>query len=913
MSRSAKGHRTTDRFSLLRRDHGGLLGIVILLVAVLVIFAAALATNQVFAFRDAAHFYYPLFQWTADQLRQGQLPLWNPLEDLGTPVVADATSSVFYPGKLMFLLPGPFGYWYKVYIVAHVFLCGVMSYRLARHWHAQASAATLAALSYALSGSVLFQYCNVVYLVGAAWLPAAIQSGDRLISAGGIRNLIALAVCLSMMVLGGDAQLAYHTGMMLVGLGWLSGRRQKSRSKRGFVRRLATLVVAALLAIGLAAVQWLPTAGWIASSTRASYDAPRNIYEFVRGRFATEQSSGFGQTLLGQVQTGHHQRAFDFSVGPWRAIELLWPNAGGTMFPLNRRWMNAIPAEGRVWSPTLYLGILPVLLASLSFRLRGGTKRRRFLSWCGLLSALAALGGYGFGWLLSEIHYGFGGDGKLPVGDPFGGLYWLFTIVLPGYVYFRYPAKLWVITSLVISQLAAISFGGLTQPTSILAQRLGRRLALAGGVTLTVGAKIWLVPLDWATWLAAAPVDRVLGPLDVNGVRPQLLISLGHTVAVLLALGTVLFLLEPKYRLRPNGRTSIAWLVVLITATELVVAHRNLVPLAAAETLTPVRSPRPGQTASAIGPVRFYRGLNSWYPAWDETPDGRLAKCLQWNNATMFPKLNLLQDSAVLPSRSSVTSVYQAELFAAVRKATDSRSLPVQFLRDLGVSCQLAPLPTGGEPQPVEPGRWQGSEIIGVGEEAMSAHFDERAASRVWIVRQIEWHPPVDPQHTSQLATFCSHLVQPQPVGLRDLQQSAVAESLTAPHPPTNNVAGAPGTPRPASDYAEITHYSEKRVDLATRLKAPGLVVINDTFAPGWHCYVKSSETSAVTRVPIHRTNVMMRGIHLPAGEFEIHMRYQPSDFFAGAMISGIAWIAVLLYLVVHFGFHVIRRLGAHA
>ena len=39
-------------------------------------------------------------------------------------------------------------------------------------------AAGLCAVSYAFGGNVLFQYCNVVFLVGAAWLPAALLASD---------------------------------------------------------------------------------------------------------------------------------------------------------------------------------------------------------------------------------------------------------------------------------------------------------------------------------------------------------------------------------------------------------------------------------------------------------------------------------------------------------------------------------------------------------------------------------------------------------------------------------------------------------------------------------------------------------------------------------------------------------------
>jgi len=85
-------------------------------------FGPVLCTSQGFAFRDAAHYYYPLFNWTTRQWAAGQIPLWNPLENCGVPAAADPTASLFYPGKLLFALPLGFPVKYKLYITGHVFL-----------------------------------------------------------------------------------------------------------------------------------------------------------------------------------------------------------------------------------------------------------------------------------------------------------------------------------------------------------------------------------------------------------------------------------------------------------------------------------------------------------------------------------------------------------------------------------------------------------------------------------------------------------------------------------------------------------------------------------------------------------------------------------------------------------------------
>src|SRR6188768_2821763 len=94
--------------------HSGFVICLLILLPVAALFGPVLFTDRSFAMRDAAHFYHPLFQWTASEWGQGRIPLWNPDENCGIPVVADASSSVFYPGKLVFALPVDFTLRYKL-------------------------------------------------------------------------------------------------------------------------------------------------------------------------------------------------------------------------------------------------------------------------------------------------------------------------------------------------------------------------------------------------------------------------------------------------------------------------------------------------------------------------------------------------------------------------------------------------------------------------------------------------------------------------------------------------------------------------------------------------------------------------------------------------------------------------------
>ena len=97
------------------------------------------------------------------------------------PLAGDNTASLFYPGKLLFALPLDFTLRYNLYIVAHVALAAWGAFVLPRRWGASELGAGISALSYAFGSSVLFQTCNVIYLVGAAWLPWALLAADRML------------------------------------------------------------------------------------------------------------------------------------------------------------------------------------------------------------------------------------------------------------------------------------------------------------------------------------------------------------------------------------------------------------------------------------------------------------------------------------------------------------------------------------------------------------------------------------------------------------------------------------------------------------------------------------------------------------------------------------------------------------
>ena len=151
---------------------------------------------------------------------------------------------------------------------------------------------------------------------------------------------------------------------------------------------------------------------------------------------------------------------YQFSQPPWSIAELFFPNVMGKPFPTHQRWSDALPAAERIWTPSIYAGVLTILLALSQFRLWGKRKRHVWLSRIAIFFAVASFGWFGVVWLLNEGLAMFGLSelevGGIKIGTQVGGLYWFMATFLPKYFMFRYPAKLFVIASLMISVLAGL-------------------------------------------------------------------------------------------------------------------------------------------------------------------------------------------------------------------------------------------------------------------------------------------------------------------------------------------------------------------------------------------------------------------------------------------------------------------------
>ena len=96
-------------------------------------------------------------------------------------------------------------------------------------------------------------------------------------------------------------------------------------------------------------------------------------------------------------------------------------------------------------------------------------------------------------------------------------------------------------------------------------------------------------------------------------------------------------------------------------------------------------------------------------------------------------------------------------------------------------------------------------------------------------------------------------------------------------------------------ESCEVHVHEPGWVQLEVKLDEPAFIVLNQLYTPGWvaRSCTWGNQQSLIPR-EIVRTNLMMCGVWLPSGHHRVDFRYEPAEFFWGAVLS----LATLLGLL---------------
>ena len=586
------------------------------------------------AFRDVSHFYTPLYQYVAERCHGDWLPLWNPLDHTGIPLVGETTTAVFYPIRyLLFALPIPTSVAMAWYVLVHFMIASVNAFVAARAMSVRRDASIVAAIVYPLSGSVWFLYTNPPYLAASAWLPLVIAMliGD----CDSRRRSMVAAVALSMMILGGDPQTALHAMMVTTAvLVWRTTRKRESPA------RLSKLLLVPLIAAALTAPQLAASLSWSGQSTRVRADAEESLLD---------------PPTIG----GKRHQAFQYSLPPWHSLELLTPNASGSLLPVHRRITRLIPGDGQMWTPTIYVGLLAAIaIIDRLMRIRREGIDATFA--LAIASLGLASGHFGITWWVQATTGMLGG-----VDSAVGGPYWWLYHFIPGYDSLRYPAKWLPFFSFASSMLVARWLDEQRWKNSGLPLAILTTLMISGFATLTFLKLVWFPNRGPAETIS----DPFWGPLDVVGGLNEVGGSLIHSSIVL----AVIWVLVRSAREKNWRSTTVITAFCAITLVDLVAVARSnthTVDVATEQRLVAATSDdRPVD----VGRWMRTRSGPGWPRHWRETSStDRLMEVEASQQLSWFGRWHLASLSPVLNNMVSIESQAMANFWVSTKSETQT-------------------------------------------------------------------------------------------------------------------------------------------------------------------------------------------------------------------------------------------------
>jgi hypothetical protein len=104
----------------------------------------------------------------------------------------------------------------------------------------------------------------------------------------------------------------------------------------------------------------------------------------------------------------------------------------------------------------------------------------------------------------------------------------------------------------------------------------------------------------------------------------------------------------------------------------------------------------------------------------------------------------------------------------------------------------------------------------------------------------------------------------------------------------------------PSSDpkaSVKLTNYKPNELKYNFKSGQDELVVFSEIYYDkGWNVYVDGE------KMPYFRTNYVLRGMIVPAGEHEIVWKFEPAVYYTGGTISGIASVIIILIFFAALG-----------
>ena len=294
------------------------------------------------------YFIPPRFFWV-ESIKRWDFPLWNPFQFSGHPFFANPQHAVLYPlNGLFFFLP--FDIAFNGIIILHFFLGGLFTYLLLRDLKVNPAGALISGLTFMLSGYLLSVHSLLTILLSSVWTPLIILFFRRAINGQGFKNEIFTAIVITISFLSGGIEIVYGNFFVLLlmvifspSTGSISSHedlvgeplcglpvfRRPRRAVPTILKRSRSLLIVSILFLFLSSIQLIP---------------------FLELWIHSIRSNGIT-----------FKEATIWSFAPKDILLFFLPDAYGYFLDMKKYWVN------QCWFKTLYMGGLPFILSLIYF------------------------------------------------------------------------------------------------------------------------------------------------------------------------------------------------------------------------------------------------------------------------------------------------------------------------------------------------------------------------------------------------------------------------------------------------------------------------------------------------------------------------------------------------------------------
>ena len=809
----------------------------------LLFFYDILGGRYLFTERDLGPYFIPPRFFWVESIKQGVFPLWNPYQFCGHPFFANPQYAVLYPlNSLFFILP--FDVAFNTIIILHFFLGGLFTYLFIRDLRVNSSGALISGLIFMLSGYLLSVHSLLNILLSSIWTPLIVMFFRRAIRGKGFKNEMLTALFITFSFLGGGIEIVYGNFFILLFMAFFTLSSHSFPSldvipaKAGIQKSTGFRVTPGMtkcLRIMLPYIKRMRSL--IIVSLLFLFLSAIQLFPFVELFYHSIRGGGIS-----------YQEATTWSFAPKDALLFFLPDAYGYFLDMKKYWVT------QCWLKTLYTGGLPFILSLIFFlsphpplspsgereRVRGVGRNRKFF----------------FILMFFSIFLSLGHDNPL---------YPLIFNYIPFFNGIRYPVKFLYIFILVLSITAGLGFQRLIE---ISKESSGRRfknvffgLSLIGGFFL-----LFLV-------LGHSEIEHFL---KLRGFDfPQfnhLSVNLFHAKRFFFYLTLFTLLIGVGVEVKWKNWTKI--LLILFLVTDL---FGNMGFYAREKNEDYFKKTRILEIISSDkGPFRIF---STGKTIAMDTPI--LVADLSSFNAFKekhLPPFHLISRLHDIWGIDVIRLKRADDLYRAFISAPSISATPLINLYGIKYIISVTPLEEDPRFELIYARLegLQGSREDLLKENTIKLYKNSSPSPRAWLVRDFK---------VLDSKTILSVMLQKEFDPWKEVFLEEIPPSFTS----VSNRIDLPleGGGKGGGEV-EIISESNNRLELLVKGTERNLLVLSDTYYPGWKAFVDG------TPQRIYQANYAFRAIPLGAGTHGVEFVYDPVSFKLGA---GVTFLGILFCL----------------